>query len=238
MSKFPAKRLSLAKNKVFVVLFRAGAFFFAAWGVMAIIGVFKNALNPVMLLMYTIQSNILTALFFGILLARTLLCVPGREKRYASLEKPYGFFPRLSALIAFAILITMLVFWFILVPTMAERTRSLLALDNLAVHLITPLFMLFDYMLFAERGTLKKHDPLLFTIIPYTYLLEALTLGLTHSARYDSLDIHSYYPYIFLDIDRFGGAWVMLMVAAISVFFLVIAFFWRRLDTKLGREKE
>jgi hypothetical protein len=238
VSKFPAKRSSLAKNKFFVVLFRACAFFFAAWGVMAITGVFKKAVNPALLLMYTIQSNILTALFFGILLERTLLCVSGRGKRYASLEKPYGFFPRLSAFIAFAILVTMLVYWFILVPTMTERTRSLLAPDNLAAHLITPLFMLFDYMLFAKRGTLKKHDPLLFAIVPYLYLLEALTLGLTHSARYDSLGIHSYYPYIFLDIDRFGGAWVMLMVAAMSLFFLAIAFLWRRLDTKLGRGKE
>jgi hypothetical protein len=238
MSEFQAKHSSLTKNKAFVVLFRTCAFFFAVWGILAITGVFKNALNPVILLTYTIQSNILTAVFFGILLTRTLLCMSGKGKQYASLEKPYGFFPRLSAFIAFAILITMLVFWFILVPAMTERTRSLLALDNLAVHLITPLFMLFDYMLFAERGTLKKYDPLLFTIIPYAYLLEALTLGLTHSVRYDSLGIHSYYPYIFLDIDRFGGAWVVLMVAAMSVFFLVIAFLWRRLDTKLGQRKE
>jgi hypothetical protein len=237
MSKFPAKRSSLAKNKVFVVLFRAGAFLFAVWGVTAITGALKNAVKPVMLLAYTIQSNILTAVFFGILLTRTLFGISGRGKNYASLEKPYGFFPRLSAFVAFAIFITMLVFWFILVPSMTEITRSLLALDNLAVHLITPLLMLFDYLLFTERGKLKKSDPLRFAIIPYLYLLEAMTLGLTHSVRYDSIGIHAYYPYFFLDVDQFG-AWVIPMVAAVTVFFLAIAFLWRRIDTKLGQRKE
>ncbi|MDR1249759.1 MAG: Pr6Pr family membrane protein [Treponema sp.] len=234
MSEFPAKHASPAKNKLFVIAFRTGALLFSVWGIMSIAGIFKNAFNPVILLAYTVQSNMLTAVFFGILLTKTVLPISGRGKQIESLEKPYGFSPRLSAFVAFAIFVTMLVYWFILVPTMTERTRSLLALDNLAVHLITPLLMLFDYILFTERGKLKKHDPLLCAIIPYVYLLEALTLGLTHSVRYDSLGIHSYYPYIFLDIDLFGP-WVILMVAAITLFFLATAFFWRHLDKKLGQ---
>jgi hypothetical protein len=200
-------------------------------------GAFKNTFKPVILLTYTIQSNILTAVFFGILLAGTLLSIPGGGKRPPSLEKPYGFFPRLSAFVTFAVFVTMLIVWFILAPTITQGTYSLLALDNLAVHLITPLLMLFDYILFTERGKLKRYDPLVCAIIPYVYMAEAMTLGLTHSVRYDSLGIHSYYPYMFLDIDRFGP-WVILMVAVLTLFFLTIAFFWRRLDRKLGQRKK
>jgi hypothetical protein len=232
MSGITVKRSSLAQSKIFAIVFRACAFFFSVWGIMAIIGVFKNSINPVILLAYTIQSNILTAVFFGVLFVRTVLSISGKAKQSVSSENPYGFYPRLSAYVTFAIFITMMIFWLILVPAMTERSRSLLALDNLAVHLITPLFMLFDYMLFTERGRLKKYDPLLFAIIPYVYLLQALTLGLTHSVRYDSIGSHSYYPYIFLDIDRFGP-WVILMVAALTVFFLAAAFLWRWLDKKL-----
>jgi hypothetical protein len=234
MAGFSAKCSKLPQNKIFVITFRACAFLFAVWGILALIGVFKNTVNPVTLLTYTIQSNILTAVFFGILLTRTVLCIRGRGRPAASLKNPYGFFPRLSAFITFAIFVTMLVYWLILVPTMTKGTRSLLVLDNLTVHLITPLLMLFDCLLFTERGKLKKYDPLLCAVIPYVYLVESLTLGLTHSVRYDSLGIHSYYPYIFLDIDRFG-AWVILMVAVISLFFLMAAFFWQRLDKRLGQ---
>jgi hypothetical protein len=234
MSGLLTKCSRLPQNKIFAIVFRACAFLFALWGIMAITGVFRSAVNPVTLLAYTIQSNILTAVLFGILLVRTIRCIPGGGKGPLFLEKPFGFFPRLSAFITFAIFVTMLVFWFILAPGMT--TRSLLALDNLAVHLITPLLMLADYLLFTERGKLKKHDPLLCAIIPYLYLLEAMTIGLTRSVRYDSLGNPSYYPYMFLDIDRFGPR-VILTVAAMTLFFLGIAFFWRYLDKKLGQRK-
>ncbi|MDR1099474.1 MAG: Pr6Pr family membrane protein [Treponema sp.] len=232
MSSFLAKCSGLPQNKIFAAAFRACAFLFAVWGIIAITGTFKSTFNPVTLLAYTIQSNILTAVFFGILLVKTVRSVPGGGKEPISSKKPYGFFPRLSAFITFAIFVTMLVFWFILAPGMTAR--SLLALDNLAVHLITPLLMLADYLLFTERGKLKKYDPLRGAIIPYAYLLEAMTIGSTRSVRYDSLGNPSYYPYMFLDIDRFGPR-VILTVAAMTLFFLVIAFLWRLLDNKLGQ---
>ncbi|MDR1239006.1 MAG: Pr6Pr family membrane protein [Treponema sp.] len=225
----------LSKSKYFVIVFRLFSLVFSVWGIIAITGIFKNAFNPVTLLAYTVQSNILVAVFFCVLLTRTILRIIGKEKHVLMLEKPYGFFPRLSAFVSLAIFVTMLVFWFILAPVYVQGAgmRGLLALDNLAVHLITPLLMLMDYLLFTERGKLKKYDPLLCAVIPYAYLLEAMILGLTRMVRYDSLGNHSYYPYIFLDIDRFG-AWVILMVAAITLFFMLIAFFWQRLDKKLG----
>jgi hypothetical protein len=138
--------------------------------------------------------------------------------------------------VALAIFVTMVIYWAILVPASGPGggLRRFLVLNNLAVHLITPLLMLADYFLFTKRGLLKKYDPLLGTIIPYIYLLEVLPLGLTRTARYDSLGNNSYYPYIFLDIDRFGAR-VILILAGITLFFLAIAFVWRRFDDKLGR---
>lgn len=52
--------------------------------------------------------------------------------------------------------------------------------------------MLADYLMFTERGRLKKYDSLLCLIVPYVYLLEAMIIGATHSVRYDSLGIQSY----------------------------------------------
>jgi hypothetical protein len=234
MSGFAGKRSKLSDNKVFAMVFRGFGLLFGAWGVLAVTGVFKDAFNPVILLAYTIQSNILVVIFFGILLGKTFMKTTknkGGEEALAFSEKPFGFFPRLSMLVAFAIFVTMLIYWFVLAPLSVQGSgvRHLLALENLAVHLITPLLMLTDYILFTKRGMLKKYDVLLCTIIPYTYMLEALALGLTRTVRYDSIGNNSYYPYIFLDVDRFGAR-VILFVAAMSLFFLTIAFCWQRFD--------
>jgi hypothetical protein len=229
------KRSALSRNKIFALAFRAFAFLFAVWGILAITGVFKNKFHPMALMMYTIQSNILVAVFFAILLAKTILHIRGSEQQPESPAKPYGFFPRLSAIVTLAIFVTMLIYWLILAP-IAPGTGigRFLAPDNLAVHLITPLLMLADYLIFTSRGKLKKYDPLLCAIIPYIYLGEVMTLGLTRTVKYDFMGSDSHFPYIFLDVDRFG-AWVILMVAGITIIFLVIAFSWRYLDKKLGQ---
>jgi len=235
MSDSFVKRSILPQNKIFAIAFRAFAFLFAVWGILAITGVFKNAFHPMSLMMYTIQSNILTAVFFGILLAKTILRVCCSEQQPESPEKPYGFFPRLSAVVTLAIFVTMLIYWLILVPTTpGTGIRRFLAPDNLAVHLITPLLMLADYLIFTSRGKLKKYDPLLCAIIPYIYLAQVMTLGLTRTVKYDFMGSDSHFPYIFLDVDKFG-AWVILMVAGITIIFLGIAFSWRYLDKKLGQ---
>ncbi|MDR0684570.1 MAG: hypothetical protein LBF83_05535 [Spirochaetaceae bacterium] len=236
MPGFQIKCSRLPQNRIFVITFRACSLLFAAWGIMAITGTFKNAFNPVALLAYTVQTNILAAIFFGILLTRTIFHTVGRGVGDVSSEKPYSFFPQLSAFVTLAIFVTMLVFWFILAPATVQGAGvgRLLTLDNLAVHLVTPLLMLADYVLLTERGKLKNYDPLLCAVIPYSYLLEAMILGLTRAVRYDSLGVHSYYLYIFLDVDR-HGAWVILMVGAMTLFFLAIAFLWQRFDRKSGR---
>jgi hypothetical protein len=230
MSGFAGKCSTLSDNKVFVIVFRGFALLFGAWGVLAVAGVFKDAFNPVILLAYTIQSNILVVIFFGILLAKTIMKTSGGEKAQ---KKPFGFFPRLSMLAAFAIFVTMLIYWIVLAPLSVQGAGAwkLLSLDNLAVHLITPLLMLADYLLFTKRGMLKKYDALLCAVIPYAYLLETMTIGLTRTVRYDSIGNDSYYPYIFLDVDRFGAR-VILIIAAMTLFFLAIAFCWQRFDRR------
>ncbi len=224
------------ENKTFVVVYRAFAFLLGIWGILATAGVFKNAFNPVTLLAYTVQSNILVTVFFAILLVRTIRY---KERQSAPVEKHYGFFPRLSMFVTLVIFATMLVDWFILVPINVQGVSllKLLAPDNLVVHLFMPLLMLADYLMFTERGKLKRTDVLLCLILPYIYLLETMPLGFTHTVSYISLGMDTSYPYPFLDVDKYG-AWVILMVAGITLFFTVIAFIWQRVDNRIAAKKK
>jgi len=220
----------------FAIAFRAFAFLFSVCGILAFMGVFKHPLKKVRLLTYTGQSNILTALYFGVLLTKTIAKILGKVNWPVSAVKPYGFFPRVSALVALTIFVTLIVFWVILVPfeKPGRKFRDFLVFDNLAVHLFNPLLMLLDYLIFTERGILKLWDPLWCIIIPVIYLLQVIPLGLARKVRYDSIDYPSYYPYFFLDIDKLGKWRVTVWVAVLMAFFLILAFTWRFVDKFLA----
>jgi hypothetical protein len=222
------KVISITKNRNFILVFRAAAFLLAAWGVLNTVGVFRGTIVPVTLLAYTVQSNIWAALLFLVLFVKTLVAPSGRST--------YGFFPRISMVISSAIFITMLVFWAVLIPTATQLSAEyILSFNNLTIHLFVPLLVIADTLLFAKRGKLKRFDYLFALVIPYIYIAQTLTLGLTRSVRYDALNIHSYYPYFFLDVDK-HGIWVIPMLAGLTVFFLSLAFIWQKIDSRLAKK--
>ncbi|MDR1733972.1 MAG: Pr6Pr family membrane protein [Oscillospiraceae bacterium] len=221
------KRTELRNSKAFAAGFRLFAMLFALWGILQTIGVFAGQVFHTALLYYTVQSNILALLLFGVYFVRTLRSPKGSN---------YGFSPRLSFLVTHAIMITMFVFWFVLAPFDFVPIAYLLRLDNLAVHLITPLLVLFDYLFFHKRGTLKKQDCVLCLVYPYIYLAIVLPLGLLHKVNFGAMwGSPSYYPYMFLDIDLLG--WLVLpIVLGMSGFFALLAWLWYRADKKLGNK--
>ena len=77
----------------------------------------------------------------------------------------------LKGTITMAIMITMLVFNFILRPFMTDMdgVMELSSLPNYIVHVIEPLLVIFDYILFDEKGIFKKIDPLKWVIFPFIY---------------------------------------------------------------------
>ncbi|MDR1354786.1 MAG: hypothetical protein LBJ43_00675 [Propionibacteriaceae bacterium] len=218
---------ALANNRVFAISYRAFAMLLAAWGVLDTVGVFRGELNPTTLLAYTIQSNILVMVFFAVLLVKTIT---------AKDAKSYGFYPRLATHITLAITVTMLVTWCILMPTGMWKMgfAFVFGMQNLTVHMFTALLMIGDLLIFQERGRLKKADLVLCAVIPYLYLLEVMPLGLTHTMHYDALGIDSYYPYLFLDVDRFGWL-VLLMIVGLTLFFIGLMAGWYRVDKKLAK---
>ena len=220
-------------NKILIIVYRAVAIILGTYGVLEILGVFSRNIKLVSLMTFTVQSNILVIVLFVILLIKTILYKDGDSKS----EKPFGFFPRASAFIAFAISVTMMVYWAILLPSNFDSIglAGMFEFNNLTMHLLVPLFMIVDYILFNERGQLKKYDPFLCIIIPYIYMVEVLPLGAMRLISFDSIGIHSHYPYIFLDIDKFGAG-VILMVVGITLFFIIAMTIWQRIDNKLAKK--
>jgi hypothetical protein len=209
------------RNKAFVLGYRIAALVVITAGLMDIVGVFAGNINWYIFFAYTIQSNVLVWLMFVVLIAKT--ATAPRHSEVAAAGR-FGFYPVVSFAVSIAILITMLIFWAILAP-MSWSSGSLLTFSNLAVHLVCPLLMLGDRVMFYGKGVMRKREVLSIAVFPYIYIAQSFTLGLTRAVYFEPLRIESYYIYPFLDFDA-HGYWVFLYIALLTVFFLGIGYLW------------
>jgi hypothetical protein len=216
----------MIKNRIFALSFRIAAFVLCLAGILSVTGVFKGRFHGGALLYYTLQSNILVLFMFGLLIFETAKSLK-KEGRIGS----NAHCPRLSVMVLLAIMVTLLVYWALLAPTYKDKSL-LLEFSNLSVHLITPILMLADYILFSAGGKLTRRDPLLSCVIPIAYFIQATILGFS-GVMYSSSssDKASHFPYFFIDYYE-SGWWVALYVTIITAFFIGVSYFMLWVDKK------
>jgi hypothetical protein len=224
---------TLRNNRVFALVYRSIAFILCLVGVLDTTGVFKGTFNGEMLLFYTTESNVLVLIMFGILIVKTALSI-----RREGTTGPSSYFERLAAIVALAITVTMLGFWFLLAPTFGD-TGFLFSYLNLQIHMISALLMLFEFFFFATPGKLKKQDPWFFALIPLAYFAQATVLGFS-GVTYEVLAKDGgpapRFPYFFINYDE-SGAWVFAYVVGMTVFFMALAYLLLWYDRFRARRK-
>jgi len=220
------------KNRVIALAYRITAFLVCLFGILWATNLFSGEFHGVALLYYTIQTNILVLAMFGMLIVKTATTLKNEGK-----EGENGFFPRLSAGALVAIALTLIVFWLVLAPFMLpEGAGYLKSFSNLSVHLIAPLLMLGDYIMFSKGGALKKTDPYLFMIVPIVYLVKTLIIGFSGAVKFQipELTEASNFPYFFLDYNDVGG-FMFLYIAVMSAFYLGLSFAMLAIDKKRAK---
>ena len=152
----------MIQDRRFALIFRAVSLLFAIAGVLAMLGVFNGRFMPATLAFYTMLSNVLAIVLLGMLTVRTAAGLRGGRRGNV------GYFARFEMICSVDILLTFFVFWVMLAPTIFTMTGdySLWTFDNLAVHAITPLLCLLDYILFTQPRHLKYRDVYFVSIFP------------------------------------------------------------------------
>jgi hypothetical protein len=227
----------MIKNRVFALSFRIVAFIVCLFGILASLGIFQGQFNETYLLYYTYQSNILVLGFFAVLIYKTTVDLQKKGRIGDN-----GYFPRISAGILLAIMLTMIVYWLLLAPAAVSSYgwENTFSFNNLCVHLITPLLVLFDYILFSKKGKLKKNDPLLFCIVPIVYFIQAMILGFS-GVIYDITEAGEiiHFPYFFMDYYELG-LWIIPYILGISLFYLglgkILLYIDHKRKSESGRE--
>ncbi|MDR0855276.1 MAG: hypothetical protein LBN25_02780, partial [Christensenellaceae bacterium] len=139
------------KNRIFALVFRAVGIVMSIAGIVA--SLFQTgSFHAGTLLYYTLMSNIVVSAYFIITLVLTAKDVKGGGK-----EDSPSYFPKLSMVLAIDILLTMTVYWGMLVPATAVFGSDLeiFSFGNVVAHTITPLLMIADCILLNKRGALK-----------------------------------------------------------------------------------
>ena len=228
----------MIQNKRVALIYRFCAFVFAASGLLKQIGVFNGTISFRSFMFYTIQSNLLAVALFAYLGVRTWMSM--RE----GLRGSAGWHSRLGMVCAVDLLVTLVVFWVLLVPEVPAA--YLWTFDNIAVHTVTPLLCLFDYILFSEPRRLKYRDVYYVCIFPLCYVALTSIAGLAGYIYYFSstfsdplsstMDVAPVrFPYFFMDFDRLG-LMALVYIGAILVFFLIISHVIFIIDCKARRD--
>ena len=78
--------------------------------------------------------------------------------------------------------------------------------------------VLFDWILFDNRGQLKYYDSFKWLLFPFIYWIVITINGMFGYTYYNK----SNYPYFFLDINKYGFFTVLRNVIFISLVFLIL----------------
>jgi len=176
------------------------------------------------ILYFTNLSNLLCLIYFLVLVILMLTKKVKRDDKYYIIK----------GMVTMAITLTMVVYNFLLRSTEAGNIFINHQLECNLVHIVVPLLVIFDYIIFGEKGHLKKEYPLIWSLVLIAYQLFVVIYTLCGGKFINGAT----YPYPFMDIDTYGaGKYTISMVIAF-VFFLGYGNIVQMLDNKLGEKKK
>ena len=195
-------------------------------------GILLNVINTTsitaILSYYTLQSNIIClAMFIEIIVIRILY----KEYRFSDI------YYILKGGITIAILITIITYQVALVPNnfhmdVVYTTNTDRYWANLFVHIISPIMVIGDYILFDEKGNFKLYYPFIWLCIPLYYVLYVYTYS-AKGGRFYGIGGSRRFAYIFLDYNQIGYAGVAKAIAIIVMLILLIAYGLVFLDKRM-----
>lgn len=166
---------------------------------------FKLASPKKMLLYFTIISNLMVFLFYSITTFLELIHKLNKNCLYY----------KIGSIVTVAITLTMCVYQIALTDTPIYTNHLL---ECSFVHLITPSLVLFYYLLFTEKGHMKKMYSLLWIITLIIYVMFVQAYSLLGGRFLDNQK----YPYPFLNADINGYGYV-LMICILFIIILIVA---------------
>lgn len=212
------------KNRIIALIFRCLLVLGCGMGLYLNSGLPQGQFKPSMFVYYTILSNAVCFLFYIILSVKT-----GIELKKDGVKGITKLVPHFKGAIIMMIMVTMLVYHFILVPQAFSMNTNYIyfSLSNILVHYFTPLMVIIDWLLFDKKNVYRWFDPLIWLTIPYVYFGFALFRAEIGGVL---TGVNSRYPYFFIDVDVLGWGGVLKYVVVVSLAFIILGYFLYFID--------
>ena len=172
---------------------------------------------------FTNLSNLLCLIYFTVLIIMTLLKKVKRNDTYYILK----------GMVTMAITITMFVYNIVLSSNEGMNAFSGHALECNLVHLVVPLMVILDYIIFGEKGNLKKEYPIIWSLVLILYQIFVII----YVAFGGTFMNGATYPYFYMDIQKYGTFGVLFNLLIIYIFFVGYGTIVQKIDNWLGKKK-
>jgi len=190
---------------------------------------FTGPYSHVLGLYFSIQITLIIIIYYIFAISK-LLQQAGKGGSYLP---PY---PRLKATIVFCGLLMLLIYNFILLPNYAETQETRTIYNPVAstiLHDIIPLLIVAEWLVLDPKGKIHRADPLLWLLVPYTYMLFTALNGRFFEPLFPN---QTHYPYHFINIQLYGSGPVITYTGELSFIFLLFGYLLFYTDYFLGRK--
>ena len=202
-------------------------------GCVASLGIFDN-INLIRWDFYVHFTNISNFLCIGVMFAALIQTAKKKEDSYVTAVPVLKFIGMLG------ILLTFLVFNFMLAGAEGRDPQANWRVGSLIFHVTLPIMYIADWFLFYERKKCKWFYPIVSISFPLAYavflLIQAIILKFDSSILIPNSTTPLIYPYFFVNLDTLGVSGVLMWIGILAVAFVAVGFLFFGLD-KLGKKK-
>lgn len=170
---------------------------------------------------YTVQSNVMCFIFYFVTI---ILKLTGKLKKNSN-------YYILKGMVTMAITVTMVVFQFVITDSgMTAYAGNELA--SIMAHIVVPLLVMSDYVIFGEKGNLKSNYPFIWSSTLVFYII----FNFVYVALGGRFGDGSIYPYLYMNIEVNGLLKVIISCITIFVLFIGYGTIIQTIDQKLGKK--
>ena len=184
---------------------------------------------------YVYFTNLSNFLCFGVMLVALIQTIKRKEDGYVTAT------PLLKFIGMLGILLTFLVFNFVLAGAADRNPQLNWRIGSICFHVVLPLMYIADWFLFYERKKTTWRYPIASISFPLGYaiflLIHAAILGFDTSILTPT-GTTLIYPYFFVNIETQGVPGVLMWIAILSVAFVAIGFAFYGLDRISKKQKD
>ena len=217
----------MIKNRTTQLIFQSFYCAIGLIGAVASLGIFDDILNP-RWDFYAHFTNLSNYLCIGIMFAELVQTAKKSVNSYVSAS------PLLKFIGLLGIMLTFLVFNFLLAGRPDRELQSNWRVSSICLHVILPIMYIFDWLLFYEHKKIRWFYPLVSVAFPLLYIIFIYTRAFIVNFN---PEVPYLYHYFFLNLDNLGVAGVVKWVAILFAGFIVLGYIFYGIDKLIKSDR-